>query len=99
MSIMGLRMHVAVTGGRKRLDAEIEIVDVSAAGHIRDRLVSDPVKECEHGVESDENQRRSGDESRPGGRHAAMADIGPKIEIKALRDDFAAAKQDDPRIR
>src|SRR6266849_11032327 len=28
-----------------------------------------------------------------------MADIGPKIEMKALRDNFATAKQDDPRVR
>ncbi len=28
-----------------------------------------------------------------------MADVGPKIEMKALRDDFATAKQDDPRLR
>jgi hypothetical protein len=28
-----------------------------------------------------------------------MADIGPKTETKALGDDFAATKQDDPRAR
>ena len=28
-----------------------------------------------------------------------MADIGPKIETDALGDDFAAAKQYDPRVR
>jgi hypothetical protein len=28
-----------------------------------------------------------------------MADIGPKIETDALGDDFAAAKQHDPRVR
>jgi len=28
-----------------------------------------------------------------------MADIGPKIETNALGDDFAAAKQHDPRVR
>src|ERR1700676_2224641 len=28
-----------------------------------------------------------------------MTDIGPKIETKTLRDDFSAAKQDDPRAR
>ncbi|HWN77102.1 MAG TPA: hypothetical protein VNN81_04320 [Bradyrhizobium sp.] len=28
-----------------------------------------------------------------------MADIGPKIETDALGDDFAAAKQHNPRVR
>jgi hypothetical protein len=27
-----------------------------------------------------------------------MADVGPEIEMKALRDDFATAKYDDPRL-
>jgi hypothetical protein len=28
-----------------------------------------------------------------------MADVGPKIEVKAFRDDFVSAKSDDPRLR
>jgi hypothetical protein len=28
-----------------------------------------------------------------------MADVGPKIEMKALGNDFAIAKSDDPRLR
>src|ERR1700693_6583578 len=28
-----------------------------------------------------------------------MADVGPKIEVEALGNDFAAAKLDNPRLR
>src|ERR1700730_9469663 len=99
MPVMGLRMHVAVAGGRKRLDAEVEIIDISAVRHVRDRLISDPVKRCENRVEGDKQQRGSTDESRPRGRHAAVPDVGPETETKALRDDLAAAQPDDPRLR
>src|SRR3979411_1854694 len=65
MSIMGLGVHVAVTGGRKRLDAEIQIIDVSPAGHVRDRLISDPVEHREDRVEGDKYQSGSTDKGRP----------------------------------
>src|ERR1700732_1883745 len=65
MSIMGLGVHVAVTGGRKRLDAEEEIIDISPAGHVRDRLIADPVKHREDRVEGDKYQCGSADKGRP----------------------------------
>ena len=100
MPVMGLRMHIAVAGGRKRLDAEIEIIDVGPAGHVGDRLISDPVEARENRVKGDEHQRSAGDESRPGGGHAAMADVAPEAEMKAFTDDdFAAAKSDDLFVR
>ena len=100
MSVMGLRMHVAVAGGRQRLDPEIEIVDIGAARHVRDRLIRDPVEQREDRVEGNKHQCGAGDERRPGGRHAAMADVGPETEMLAFRDDdLAASKPDDPRLR
>src|SRR5258708_3040789 len=65
MSIMGLGVHVAVTGGRKRLDAEVEIIDISPVGHVRDRLISDPVEHREDRVEGDKYQCGSADKGRP----------------------------------
>src|ERR1700687_6350382 len=101
MPEVGWRSHVAVTGGRQRLDAEIEIVDRSAAGDIRDRLVSDPEQRGENRVEGDKHQHGSADESRPRGRHRAVADVCPETEIDAFRDNFnvAAAEPDHPRLR
>jgi hypothetical protein len=49
MSVMCLRMHVAVAGDRKRLDAEIEIVDIGAVNiflNLLEALAHDPPK-CE----------------------------------------------------
>jgi hypothetical protein len=57
VSVMGLRMPIAVACGGKRLDAEIEVVDIESAGHVRDRLVSEPVEKCEKRIEGDEYQR------------------------------------------
>src|SRR5581483_12113638 len=95
---MGLRMHVAVARGRERLDREIEIVDVTAGRHVRDRLVADPVEAGEDRVEGEKHQRRAGDEGGPGGRHAAMADVGPEIQMQAFGNDLAAADPDDTRL-
>jgi hypothetical protein len=50
-------MPIAVACGGKRLDAEIEVVDIESAGHVRDRLVSEPVEKCEKRIEGDEYQR------------------------------------------
>src|SRR5438445_13575628 len=100
MSVVGLRMHVAIAGGRKRLDTEIEIVDIGATRHVRNRLIRKPVEHRENRVEGDKHQRGAGDESRPGGRHAAMTDVGPETEMLAFRDDYlATAKLEDPRLR
>src|SRR5436190_1050655 len=99
MSVMRLRMHVAVTGGRKRLDTEVEIVDVSAIRYIRYRLVTDPVKERENRVEGDEHQCGPGDKGWPGRGHAPMADVRPEVETKPLRDDFPSTDPQDPRFR
>src|SRR5258708_40162980 len=100
MPVMGLRMHVAVTGGRERLDAEIEIVDISAVRHVRNRLICNPVEACENRVEDHEHQRGSADEGCPGGGHAAMTDVGPGIKMLAFgHNDLATAKPDEPRLR
>src|ERR1700722_10615419 len=99
MAVMGLRMYVAVIVGRKRLDFEIEIVEIVVVGDVRDRLISDPVKHGEGRVEDDKDKHRARDERWPRRRHGAMADIGPKTEIKPLSDDFAVAKPDDTRLR
>src|SRR6476660_8051917 len=94
VAVMGLRMHVAVAGGRERLDAEIEVVDIGPVGHAGYRVIADPVKHCEHGVEGDEDEGGAGDKGRPGCGHAAMADVGPEAELQSLRDDLAAAEPD-----
>src|SRR5271169_3707123 len=99
MAVMRLGVHVAVTGGRKRLDAEVKIVNVGVCGHVRDGLISNPVEHGKDRVEGDKHQRRAGDKGRPRSRHAAMADVGPEIETKSLRYDFAIAESEDTRPR
>src|SRR5882757_3100193 len=100
MPVMGLRVHVAVTRGRKRLDAEIEIVDIGAAGDVGDRLISDPVEAGENRVEYHKHQRGAADYGWPRGGHATMADVRPETEMKAFADnDFAIAKSNDLFVR
>jgi hypothetical protein len=70
VAIMRLRMHVAIAGRRERLDAEIEIIDVVAAWHIRNRLVGEPeiagpIEQPKPGVEQQKQNGCAGDEGRP----------------------------------
>src|ERR1700676_2859176 len=98
MPVMGLRVHVAIARGRERLDAEIEVVDVGAARHIGDRLISDPIQQRKNCVEDDVDNCCAANEGWPGCRHAAMADIGPEIEMQALGHHLVVAQADNPRL-
>src|SRR5438132_8270129 len=96
---MGLRVHVAVTGGRECLDTEVEIVEVSAARHIGDRLISDPIEKSKNRVEGDKDDSRAGNKGWPGCRHAAMADVLPETEVQSLGDDLAVANANHAKLR
>src|SRR5579863_9841914 len=99
VAVMSLGMHVAVTGGRKRFDAEIKIVDIGVSGDVRDWLISNPVERGKNRVEGYEYQRRPRDKGRPRGRHTAMADVRPEVETKTFRNNFTIPKSDDTRLR
>ena len=74
------------------------------AGHIRDWLISDPMKsdpveKSENCIEDKKDQRGADNEGGPRSGHAAMAKVGPKIEAETLGNDSAAAKPDDTGSR
>src|SRR5579871_5419729 len=98
MPVIGLRMHLAVTGGRERLDREVEVTEKRVAWRVGDRVVAEPVKQSEESVEDREHRCRAADEGRPRRGHAEMAQVGPKIAPQAPGDHGPVAKTDETAV-
>ena len=79
MAEMGLRMHVAVSDGRQRLDREIDQVQEAASGNVGDRLMAEEEDKRKGAVERDEYERGAREEDRPGDGHRSMVQVGPEI--------------------
>ena len=91
MGVIGLRIHVAVTDGRQRLDREVEQPERLVAGDIGDRRVAEPIQKRKGDVDQHEERRRAAEEYRPVHRQTAMIEIGPEAFGEPSRFHLACA--------
>src|SRR3974377_1605336 len=98
MSIIGLRMHVAIADRRQLLDREVEIGERSILGRIGDRLMTKGIKEAKYGIERHKQRGGGAEEYRPIDGHAAMIEIAPKSRAHAEVFDLHLTEPDGLRL-
>jgi hypothetical protein len=98
VSVIGLRVHVAIADCRQRFDREVKVSEGPVPGSISDRLVAERIQESENSVERDKDRCGAGKKYRPVDRHRPMIEIGPKTWAQAERLDLHVAEPDDLRL-
>ena len=92
VSVQGLRMHIAVTDGRQRLDAEEEIADQARRIEIGDAARDGVIEQRKDDVERQKRQRQAHEQARPADRHRVVVEILPDPPFETVGDDFALAE-------